>query len=64
LLLDEHRFRRNGTHAAKPGEPSDSHHHVEKKDGQITHGAIGARSPNPQKRPRMSMRYTQDLFCV
>ena len=34
LLLDEHGFGHDGTHAAGPGKPSDGRQHVQKKDGR------------------------------
>ena len=54
LLLDEHGFGHHGTHAAGPSEPSDGRQHMHKKDGQMTHGAIVARSQNPKKHSRTS----------
>jgi hypothetical protein len=53
-MLDEHRFGQDGTHAAGPGEPSDIRQHMPKKNGQLAHRTILARSRNRQKRSGIS----------
>ena len=40
----------DGTRAAGPGEPSDARQHMQKKNGQLAHRTILARSRNRQKR--------------
>ena len=43
-MLDEHGFGHHGTRAAGTGEPGDRRQQMQKKDGQIAHRAILARS--------------------
>ena len=40
LVLDEHGFGDDGTHAAGTGESGDGRQQMQKKDGQIAHGTI------------------------
>ena len=40
LVLDEHRFGHDGTHAAGPGEPGECRQQMLKQDGQIAHRTI------------------------
>ena len=47
-MLDEHGFGHHGTRAAGTGESGDGRQQMQKKDGQIAHGTILARSRNPR----------------
>jgi hypothetical protein len=49
LVLDEHGFGHHGTGAAGTGEPGECRQQMQKKDRQIAHGVILARSRNPKK---------------
>ena len=48
LVLDEHGFRDHGTRAAGTDEPGDCRQQMQKKDGQIAHRRILARSREPR----------------
>ena len=43
-MLHKNGFRHHGTRPARPGEPGDRRQQMQKKDGQIAHRAILARS--------------------
>ena len=48
-MLDEHGFGHHGTGAAGTGEPGDRRQQMQKKDGQIAHRSILARSRSAQE---------------
>src|SRR5712691_2006665 len=48
LLLDEHGFSRDSTHAAGTGESGDGRQQMEKQDAQIAHGTTLTSSRNPR----------------
>ena len=51
MVLDEHGFGHDGTGAARTGEPGDCRNQMQKKDGEIAHRTILARSRHAQEMP-------------
>ena len=51
MVLDEHRFGHDGTGAARTRDPGDGRNQMQKKDGEIAHRTILARSWHAQEMP-------------
>ena len=51
LVFDEQGFGHDGTRAARTGDPGDCRNQMQKKDGEIAHRAILARSRHAQEMP-------------
>jgi hypothetical protein len=53
LLLEKQGFGDEGTSAARTSQSGDRRQQVQKKDRQVAHRTILARSPTPKKRSRL-----------
>src|SRR5712692_470954 len=59
LVLDEHGFGDYGARAAGAGQSGNCRQHMQKKDGQIAHRTILARSRNPRNAHEFAIRHAR-----
>jgi hypothetical protein len=64
LLLDEYGLSHDGTCAARPDEPDEGRHEVQRQDGQVAHDTMLTSERNPRNAREFGIRHAQDLGAV